>query len=45
MIFSKDEEQKIKSLPLILRTAVDTLVGIINKILNNECNEDEVADT
>ena len=45
MTFSKDEEQKIKSLPLILRTAVDTLVGIINKILNNECNEDEVADT
>ena len=45
MIFSKDEEQKIKSLPIILRTAVDTLVGIINKILNNECNEDEVADT
>lgn len=45
MIFSEDEEKKIKSLPLILRIALDTLVGVIKKILNNECNEDEVADT
>ena len=42
---SEDEEIKIKSLPLILRIALDTLVGVIKKILNNECNEDEVADT
>ena len=45
MIFNEDEERKIKSLPLILRIALDTLVGVIKKILNNECNEDEVADT
>ena len=45
MIFSEDEEKKIKSLPLVLRIALDTLVGVIKKILNNECNEDEVADT
>ena len=45
MIFSEDEENRIKSLPLILRIAIDTLVGVIKKILNNECNEDEVADT
>ena len=45
MKFSEDEERKIKSLPLILRIALDTLVGVIKKILNNECNEDEVADT
>ena len=45
MTFSEDEEIKIKSLPLILRIALDTLVGVIKKILNNECNEDEVADT
>ena len=45
MKFSEDEEKKIKSLPLVLRLAVDTLVGVIKKILNNECDEDEVADT
>ena len=45
MTFNEEEEKKIKSLPLVLRLAIDTLVGIIKKILNNECNEDEVADT
>ena len=45
MKFSEDEEKRIKSLPLVLRIALDTLVGVIKKILNNECNEDEVADT
>ena len=44
MTFSEDEERKIKSLPLILRIAIDTLAGVIKKILNNECNEDEVSD-
>lgn len=45
MKFSEDEENKIKSLPLVLRLSVDTLVGLIRKILNNECDEDEVTDT
>ena len=45
MTFNEEEEKKIKSLPLVLRIAVDTLVGIIKKILNNECDEDEVTDT
>lgn len=45
MIFSEDEERKIKSLPLILRLAIDTLLGVLKKILNDECDEDEVADT
>ena len=45
MTFSEDEERKIKSLPLILRLAIDIIVGVIKKILNNECNEEEVADT
>lgn len=45
MTFSEDEEKKIKSLPLVLRLAVDTLVGVIKKILNNECDEDEVTET
>lgn len=45
MTFSEDEERKIKSLPLILRLAIDTLIGVIKKIVNNECDEDEVADT
>ena len=45
MKFSKEEEMTIKSLPLILRIALDTLVGVIKKILNNECDEDEVTDT
>ena len=44
MIFSEDEENKIKSLPLVLRLSVDTLVCVIRKILNNECDEDEVTD-
>ena len=45
MTFSEDEERKIKSLPLILRLAIDMIVVVIKKILNNECNEEEVADT
>lgn len=45
MKFSEDEEKKIKSLPLVFRLAVDMLVGVIKKILNNECDEDEVTDT
>ena len=45
MKFSEDEENKIKSLPLVFRLAVDMLVGVIKKILNNECDEDEVTDT
>lgn len=45
MTFNEDEEKKIKSLPLVLRIAIDTLMGVIKKILNNECNEYEVADT
>lgn len=45
MTFNEDEEKKIKSLPLVLRLAVDTLVGVIKKIINNECDEDEVTDT
>ena len=45
MIFSEDEEKKIKSLPLVFRLALDMLVGLIKKILNNECDEDEVTDT
>ena len=45
MTFSEDEERKIKSLPLVLRLALDMLVGVIKKIVNNECDEDEVADT
>ena len=45
MKFSEDEEKKIKSLPLVLRLALDSLVGVIRKILNNECDEDEVTDT
>ena len=45
MTFNEEEEKKIKSLPLVLRLAIDTLVGIIKKILNNECDEDEVTDT
>lgn len=45
MKFSEDEERTIKSLPLVFRIAVDMLVGIIKKIINNECDEDEVTDT
>lgn len=45
MIFSEDEEKKIKSLPMVLRLALDMLVGVIKKIINNECNEEEVTDT
>ena len=45
MTFSEDEERKIKSLPLILRLAIDMLLGVLKKILNDECDEDEVADT
>ena len=45
MTFNEDEENKIKSLPLVFRLAVDMLVCVIKKILNNECNEDEVTDT
>ena len=45
MTFSEDEEKKFKSLPLVLRLSVDALVGVIKKILNNECDEDEVTDT
>ena len=45
MKFSEDAEQKITSLPLVFRLAVDMLVGVIKKILNNECDEDEVTDT
>ena len=45
MTFNEEEEKKIKSLPLVFRIAVDMLVGVIKKILNNECDEDEVTDT
>ena len=45
MTFNEDEEKKIKSLPLVFRLAVDMLLGLIKKILNNECDEDEVTDT
>ena len=45
MKFSEDEEKKIKSLPLVFRLAVDMLLGLIKKIINNECDEDEVTDT
>ena len=45
MTFNEDEEKKIKSLPLVFRLAVDMLVGVIKKIINNECDEDEVTDT
>ena len=45
MKFSEDEEKKIKSLPLVFRLAVDMLVGVIKKIINNEGDEDEVTDT
>lgn len=45
MKFNEDEERTIKSLPLVFRIAVDMLVGIIKKIINNECDEDEVTDT
>ena len=45
MKFNEDEEKKIKSLPLVFRLALDMLVGVIKKILNNECDEDEVMDT
>ena len=45
MTLSEDEEGKIESLPLIVRLAMDTLMGVLKKILNDECNEDEVADT
>lgn len=45
MKFSEDEERTIRSLPLVFRIAVDMLVGIIKKIINNECDEDEVKDT
>ena len=45
MKFSEDEEKKIKSLPIVLRLALDALLGVIRKILNNECDEDEVTDT
>ena len=45
MTFNEDEENKIKSLPLVFRLAVDILLGLIKKILNNECDEDEVTDT
>ena len=45
MKFSEDEEEKIKSLPIVFRLAVEMLLGLIKKILNNECDEDEVTDT
>ena len=45
MTFNEDEEKKIKSLPIVFRLAVDMLLGLIKKILNNECDEDEVTDT
>lgn len=45
MTFNEDEENKIKSLPLVFRIALDMLLGLIKKILNNECDEDEVTDT
>ena len=45
MTFNEDEERKIKSLPLVFRLAVDILLGLIKKILNNECDEGEVTDT
>ena len=45
MTFNEDEEKKIKSLPLVFRLAVDMLVGVIKKIINNECDEGEVTDT
>ena len=45
MTFNEDEEKKIKSLPLVFRLAVNMLIGLIKKILNNECDEDDVTDT
>ena len=45
MTFNEDEEKKIKSLPIVFRLAVDMLLGLIKKIINNECDEDEVTDT
>ena len=45
MKFSEYEENKIKSLPLVFRLALDMLLGLIKKILNNECDEEEVTDT
>ena len=45
MKFSEDEEKTIKSLPLVFRLAVDLLVGVIKKILNNSCDAAEVTDT
>ena len=43
MKFSEYEENKIKSLPLVFRLAVDMLVGVIKKIFNNECDEEGVT--
>ena len=31
-------------MPLVVRLCVDSLLGLIKKILNNECDEDEVTD-
>ena len=45
MTFNEEEEKKIKSLPIVFRLAVDILLGLIKKIINNECDEDEVTDT
>lgn len=45
MNFTEDEQKKIDKLPLVLRMAVDTLLGAIKKILNDECDEGELTDT
>lgn len=43
MKFSEEEQSKLNKLPLVLRTTAQYLLESVNRILNDECNEEAVT--
>lgn len=44
MKFTEDEQSKIDKLPVILKYAVESLVGVIKRIIDGDCDADSVTD-
>lgn len=45
MNFTEEEQNRLNRLPLVMRFAVETLVGAVRKIIDGDCDEASITDT
>lgn len=45
MLLNEETQEKVNKLPIVLKTAVNTLLECIDQIINGKCNEEVITST